>query len=116
MPEVSKGQLKRLYDDWALDDRTVKRKTTYPSTYIDRYDPPFYMVCGEVDKVSTPKDTKKFARLLRSARVWQHVEVIQGVGHRFENANAYLGILGFFDTQIGGRARSALQQSINKKR
>ncbi|MBC8201791.1 MAG: alpha/beta hydrolase [Planctomycetes bacterium] len=116
MPEDAKGQLKRLYNNWALEDRTVERKTTFPSTYIDRDDPPFYMVCGEVDKVSTPKDTKNFAGLLRRANVWQHVEVIEGSGHRFEKPNSYLGIFGFFDTKLGGHARSALQQTINSLR
>jgi acetyl esterase/lipase len=116
LPEVAKGQLKRLYNDWALDDRSVSRKATYPSTYIDKHDPPFYMVCGEEDTMSTQKDTKNFAGLLRSARVWQHVEVIKSAGHRFENPNAYLGILGFFDVQLGGSARRALQQSINSER
>jgi acetyl esterase/lipase len=112
MPEFAKGQLRQIYDDWALDDKTVSKKDTLPSSYIDSSDPPVYLLCGESDEICPSEDSKIFVELLDKSNVEQHIEVIENSGHIIQKPSAYLGIVGFFDAHLGGNAKVKLQQAI----
>jgi acetyl esterase/lipase len=112
MPELSKGQLRQIYDAWALNDRTIDKKDTLPSSYIDSSDPPVYLLCGDSDYLCPSEDAKVFVELLKNSNVEHHIEVIEKSGHLIQKPSAYLGIVGFFDSHLGGDAKVKLQQTI----
>ncbi len=114
MPELARGHLKSIYEKWALEDRSVKRAETLPSTYVDSKDPPFYILSGERDKLCPSKDAEEFNALLQHAGIEVDIEIIEDEGHLIVSPNAYLGMFGFFDSHLGGSARNVLQQSIQE--
>ena len=114
MPELARGHLKNIYEQWALADRTIKKEETLPSTYVDSKDPPFYILCGDRDPLCPSKDAETFIKILRNASIEVELEIIEDEGHLIVNPHAYLGMLGFIDKHLGGRSRDVLYQSIQE--
>lgn len=102
------------YKEWAFQNQEVVEKT-FPSTYIDSSDPPVYLLCGEKDTLCRPRHAKEFQRLLKKKSVSCVLEIAKGQGHVITVPEAYLGLLEFYDSHLGGTGQTVLEEHLESK-
>jgi len=115
MPQLADGRGKQVYEAWALQDQAAELERTLPEYYLDDEDPPIYLLCGEDDRVCPVKDTNTFVQILKSKNVKYDIDIVPNQGHRITEPSAFLGLLEFLDTHLGGNAQSSFKEYLNKK-
>lgn len=116
MPQNQKGNGKRLYEAWALQDKSVKLELTLPQHYLDKLDPPIYLLCGEKDTICPLKDTQSFIQYLERDGVSYETSVVPNKGHQITEPTAYVGLASFLDKHLGGHAETALKEGLAERK
>lgn len=114
MPHLAKGEGKRVYEDWALQDSAVPLSQSLPHLYLDASDPPIYLLCGEDDQVCPVEWTQSFTNKLKQYSISYEIEIVPNQGHQISDPNSYMGLLGFLDEYLGGHAKSSFGDFLEK--
>ncbi|MDP7006496.1 MAG: alpha/beta hydrolase [Phycisphaerales bacterium] len=114
MPQRAKGIGKKIYEQWALRDKETKLENTLPITYLDKSDPPIYLLCGEEDSICPVELTKEFTGFLETNNIDCKLEIIEGANHLIADPSAYLGLLQFIDKHLGGNSMDVLQKRLDE--
>jgi arylsulfatase A len=112
MPQRAKGWGKEVYENWALQEPSVKVMTTLPVSHLDANDPPVFLLCGAEDQLCPAEFAEEFAHILTKANIECHIEIVEGCGHVIATPSSYLGILAFLDTHLGGDAERVLRNKL----
>jgi len=114
-PQNSTGNGKKMYEAWALHDSSVELALTLPEHYLDKNDPPIYLLCGEKDMVCPVKEAESFVQILKSKAVPFEMSVVPNQGHQISEPSAYVGLLSFLDKHLGGHAETSFEEFLEKR-
>lgn len=81
-------------------------KEASPTTFIDKTDPPFLIVHGDIDDVVPFAQSQELYDKLKAAGVPAQLIVIKGGSHMFGNDQEYKHALKFFDSTIKNGQRN----------
>ncbi len=114
MPQFAKGDGKKIYEEWALQESDVTLSQSLPHLYLDPSDPPIYLLCGEDDQVCPVEWTHSFVDKLKQYSISYEIEIVSNQGHQISSPNSYMGLLAFLDEHLGGHAKSSFSDFLKK--
>ncbi len=114
MPEKSEKRRNSPYAKWA-SQHGHEIELTLPSTYIDEGDPPVFLLCGSRDTVCPSRYSKVFSNKLTNANVVSEIEIISGQDHSITKPEAYVGLLHFLDSHLGGKSELVFVEYLDKR-
>lgn len=108
VPKYLPKQFKQKAFEWSGVEKERDMEIIYPSTYLDKDDPPIFLLSGKDDKIVPNRLTRQFSNLLKRNGVEHVFQTIQKSGHKISEPHHYLELLKFMDSHLGGNAYSIL--------
>lgn len=90
----------------AIQENKDKVAKANPITYVDKADPPFFILHGDRDPLVPVHQSRLLAEALKKAGVDHTLRVVKGAGHggrQFRHPDVKSAIVAFFDKHIKGK-------------
>ena len=84
----------------------------FPSTYIDKDDPPIFLLSGKEDRIVPNRLARQFSNLLTRNNVENTFQTLQKTGHVISEPAEYFDLLKFVDHHLQGKAYQVLSSQI----
>ena len=97
---------------WSGAEASGQMEFIFPSTFIDKDDPPIFLLSGKEDRIVPNRLARQFSNLLTRNNVENTFQTLQKTGHVISEPAHYLDLLKFVDGHLQGKAYQVLSSQI----
>ncbi len=112
VPKYLPRQYKPKVLEWSGVEKEREMGIVFPSTYLDKNDPPIYLLSGKDDAVVPNRLARQFSNLLKRNDVEHTFQTLQKTGHIVTEPSHYLELVKFIDDHLEGNAYQVLSTHI----